>query len=658
MGTAARFRPAALAAIALLALAAPALGRSLHWRELDVEARVEADGTLRVVERHTMVFDGDRNGGERSFRLGPGQGIELLEVTRVDPETERRRRVRPGDLGRVDDYAWADATTLRWRSRAPSDPPFEDEAITYVLEYRLRGVLRPLGDDLYLLDHDFAFPDRAGTIERFRLDLALDPAFEPAGKLPTGLELTGLVPGEGVVRTVRLRYLADGRPAAALPGPMPLALRLAVFLAALAAMVWMAAELRRRESALGRGWGRLAWPAGLGRAWIEEHLLPLRPEVAGAFWDRGVGRPEVAALLARLVAEGKLESEVEQKPGLLATSRELRLRLVADRDDFTGYERALLDKLFFGGRSEVTTADLQERYKATGFDPVGTVRPGLERHLRESVPASRSRMQKPGRWPAGILALATLILLGLESLARPGSAVGVLVVLAVLWPLPYLIALGIAASARRGVERLRAGAVAAAVPVALTFAGGLLYALAPELLPRFALLVPPGFFGLLALGLAPVAAWRSVTHAVMTREGKKAIAARAELLHARRYLEAELGKERPDLDDAWFPYLLALGLSGAVDRWSSAFGGTAARGTGVAAATAAAAAGSSGGRSSGGGWTGGGGGFGGAGASGGWAVAAAGLASGVARPSSGGSGGGGGGGGGGGSSGGGGGGGW
>ncbi|HEX6199961.1 MAG TPA: DUF2207 domain-containing protein, partial [Thermoanaerobaculia bacterium] len=359
MGPAARLRPAALAAVALLVLAAPAWGRSLHWRLLDVTARLEADGALRVAERHTMVFDGDWNGGERSFRLEPGQGIELLKVTRIDPETGQRRRVRPGDLGRVDEYAWTDATTLRWRSRAPSDPPFEDRAITYVLDYRLRGVLRPLGDDLYLLDHDFAFPDRVGTIERFRLDLSADPAFEPLAPLPTGLEVTGLVPGEGVVRTARLRYLGEGRPEAALPGPLPLALRLAVFLAALAAMAWMVAELRRRETALGRGWGRLPRPAGLGRAWIEERLLPLRPEAAGAFWDRGVGRPEVAALLARLVGEGKLESEVEEKPAVLGASRELRLRLVAGREDFTGYERALIDKLFYGGRSEVTTADLR-----------------------------------------------------------------------------------------------------------------------------------------------------------------------------------------------------------------------------------------------------------------------------------------------------------
>lgn len=654
--------PLLLTLFASLAVPSPAQGRSLHWRLLDAAAHLEADGALRVTERHTMVFDGAWNGGERIFRLEPGQEIELLEVSRIDPETGWRRRVLPGDLGRVDRYAWADGTSLRWRSRLPSDPPFEEEAITYVLDYRLMGALRPLGDDIYLLDHDFAFPDRAGVIERFRLELELDPAFEPLGPVPTDLEILGLVPGEGVVRTVRLRHAGEGRPEAALPPPPPLPFRLAAFLAAAAAMAWMLVRFRRRETALGRRWGRLPQTTGIDRAaldrtWIEETLLRLRPEVAGAFWDRSVGRAEVSALLARLVAEGKLESEVEEtRSGFLGTTQELRLRLRVPREDFSGYERALVDKLFFGGRDEVTTSDLETRYRSTGLDPAGVIRPGLERRLRETLPAARTSKRRPSRLPAAALTLATLLLLGLEGGFRRDASEGVLAALVALGPLPYLVALGLAWSARRRVERLGAGAVAFAVPVAVTFAGAALYAFMPELRPGLLPTLAPGVFGVLALALAPVAAWRSVTHVAMTREGAPAIAARQELLRARRHLQAELERERPDLDDDWFPYLLALGLAQAVDRWSRSFGGTTAAGATVAAAAAPSGSAASRG-SSVGGWTGGGGRFGGAGASATWAAAASGIASGVSSASSsGGSGGGGGGGGG--SSGGGGGGGW
>ena len=38
-------------------------------------------------------------------------------------------------------------------------------------------------DDGYRLDHDFAFPDRAGVIERFSLHLTLDPVWRPTSRI-------------------------------------------------------------------------------------------------------------------------------------------------------------------------------------------------------------------------------------------------------------------------------------------------------------------------------------------------------------------------------------------------------------------------------------------------------------------------------------------
>jgi len=63
-------------AFALLFVSGAALGeKDLHWRALNVSARLDADGRLHVAERHFMVFTGDWNGGERSFRLEPGQSL-------------------------------------------------------------------------------------------------------------------------------------------------------------------------------------------------------------------------------------------------------------------------------------------------------------------------------------------------------------------------------------------------------------------------------------------------------------------------------------------------------------------------------------------------------------------------------------------------------
>jgi hypothetical protein len=156
----------------LLALAAGAdaahAQRELHWREFAVTARLAADGTLEISERHVVVFTGDWNGGERAFRLARTHELRLDGVYRREPGGDWRRLER-GSLDRVDRWDWASRGVLRWRSRLPGDPPFAAAELEYRLDYRLRNVLLARGD-AWVLDHDFAFPERAGPIERFTLD--------------------------------------------------------------------------------------------------------------------------------------------------------------------------------------------------------------------------------------------------------------------------------------------------------------------------------------------------------------------------------------------------------------------------------------------------------------------------------------------------------
>src|SRR5687767_8898180 len=58
-------------------LASRADARELHWRELSVRARLDAEGQLHVSERQQMVFTGEWNGGERAFKVAKGQHFEL-----------------------------------------------------------------------------------------------------------------------------------------------------------------------------------------------------------------------------------------------------------------------------------------------------------------------------------------------------------------------------------------------------------------------------------------------------------------------------------------------------------------------------------------------------------------------------------------------------
>ena len=61
---------------------AQAAERELHWDALHVEAYLNANGVLEVIERHTMAFTGYWNGGERVFNIRPRQSLEFLSASR------------------------------------------------------------------------------------------------------------------------------------------------------------------------------------------------------------------------------------------------------------------------------------------------------------------------------------------------------------------------------------------------------------------------------------------------------------------------------------------------------------------------------------------------------------------------------------------------
>ncbi len=622
---------------ALLALflgASSALAqKSLHWRALDVKARLNADGSLHVVERHAMVFTGDWNGGERSFRLFPGQRLSFESMRRLDPATGAVRDLKSGSVDEVDRYAFTDATTLRWRSRLPSDPPFENTEIGYEISYTLSGVLLKQGET-YVLDHNFGLPSAEQTIEALSVDLELDPAWRAPAGFASHRSAGRLPPGGGFVVHAELTRPDGGSPSGVRTGTSR-STRLVLFGALLAAVLLLAFRFYARESSLGR-FGSSVPLKSIDEAWLQKKLFSLAPEEAGALWDDKVGAPEVAAVLAKLTAEKKLETT--------ASAKELTMSLKAPLTSFTGYEKELLEALFFDNRTKTSTAEIKAHYERKGFDPAATIRPGLLRKL-SAHPDFQDRSGRPVRWPTFLLFACGVALLVLEAArgqADPGSVLGLAISSGFWW------ALGLVGAwfYQRRMDRL--------APWALSFGFvPLLFLRGAWQSVNFGGLSPlPILVGLLLLRLAILS---NLFNVAKTREGPKKIARRKELVAARRFFERELAQPRPQLKDSWFPWVVAFGLGPAVDRWFRSFGG--------AASAAAVASGGSGSSSSGsgsfsgdaGGFTGGGGSFGGGGSSGAWAVAAGTLAAGVSMP---GSGGGGGGGGGGGSSGGGGGGGW
>lgn len=609
--------------------------RRLHWRALSVRAQLDASGALRLEERHAMVFTGDWNGGERVFRRSFGQEFRLESLSRIDPSSGAEIPLMPGDLSAVDQYRWADSNTLRWRSRLPGSAPFDGTEIVYVIRYTLSNILAP-EDGGYLLDHDFAFPQRAGVIESFVLALDLDPVWEPLQPFDTAVSAGPLPPGHGYVVTLPLRYQGAGVPAAVHRGAASVFrwVLLAVFAGALAFLLRC---FRRREAALGR-FVPLVSPQSIDESWLQANILNYPPELAGALWDESVGAPEVAAVLARLVAEGKLASEVRKDV--------LHLKLL-DREGLSGYERDLVDALFVGGGLETDTERVRKHYRKTGFDPSAKIRGPLEARVSEVLgpPAIGA---KPSWKAAFILAAAGVALLAIGAL---GSEVDLVIgiVSAVLVLALYVPAKIMSLFWRKRVVKHLKHFIFMIIPPAL-----------PVVLLAFMLLSGlPAAGAWTAAGavLLCLAAFTSVLNGAKSRQTPAQIEFRKRLAAAREYFRTELARPSPALQDSWYPYLLAFGLGKNVDRWFAAYaapsapskvwtgdhrpsGGAIGRGAGKPS------------------WTGGGGAFGGAGASGSWAAVAGSLAAGVAAPSSSSHGGSGGGGGGGGRSGGGGGGGW
>ena len=118
-----------------------------------------------------------------------------------------------------------------------------------------------------------------------------------------------------------------------------------------------------------------------------------------------------------------------------------------------------------------------------------------------------------------------------------------------------------------------------------------------------------------------LALFGAMLYSARVRLSAPAMEQRWRMACARAWFRVELAKPMPVLEDVWYPYLVALELGGAMDRWFQAFGGAA---TGQANSfEVGSESRSSFGSST---WSGGGGNFGGAGATGTWVASVAGMA--------------------------------
>ena len=395
--------------MALLPGPAAAQTRALHWQSLEVIAHLDAEGALHVRETQAMVFNGNWNGGERRFDMRPGQKLQFEQLIERNAAGRKVRTLRRGDLKQVGEYRWFDDDVLRWRSRLPSDPQFRDALRIYELDYVISGVLLRQGQQ-YVLNHDFAFPDRNGIIEHFRGELTLDPAWHARAAFEPAFELNDVRPGRGVVRRVVLDYAGGGKPQAqrvAIKAPAWIVDLVSIVLAALA--IGAAVIVIRRERERCR-FEPIESPEAIDAVWLAEHVLRYRPEIVGAAWDGEVSTHEVMAVLARLALAGQITSEVKNAGWWIFKGDVLHMRLHVDAKTLPLPERKLIQKLFFDGDT-TDTQRIRRHYRRRGFDAVGTIR-WIVRSKAESI-VGRDERLPAWRWKV----TASLIGVGVLTIA-------------------------------------------------------------------------------------------------------------------------------------------------------------------------------------------------------------------------------------------------
>ena len=146
--------------------------KSLDWNSIQVDAILKNNGNLLVSETQTILFNGDWNGAYRQFELGLGQKIHFqsIEILREDDKWET---LSNNSVDNIDSYLWYPIESMvKWRSRNPFDPVFDQKVITYRLNYEYEYILNSLSNSEFQLDHDFGFADRIGSIKSFSVNLS------------------------------------------------------------------------------------------------------------------------------------------------------------------------------------------------------------------------------------------------------------------------------------------------------------------------------------------------------------------------------------------------------------------------------------------------------------------------------------------------------
>jgi hypothetical protein len=553
-------------------MAGSAMAKSIRWPFITVQAQIDADGTLHAVEKQTIVFDGNWSGGRRQFTVAPNQRFSVDGVTKYDDGA--LTQLTRGNLNVIDHYDLLPGNELRWRIRADGASPLRHRELEYRISYTLSNVLEQDPDGTWALTHDFSFANRPVSIDFFEVKVVFDPIWR-ATKPFLIEQRRNLRPGQTVIVEETLRRAKPvaavatataASPAAGATTPsIPIephittAAAWTIFRLFAVAVVFLTTVFFYRERRDGR-FVRFA-PETIDREWLKANLLALRPELAGAIWDRSIGASEVAATLARLTAEKKISTTIETSAAW-GNPRVMHMKLENPYEELRPWEQELVKGLFLG-KTETDTAAIREYYRKSGFNP----RPIVERALRpelEALPGWSERRLRSRWWWSWTLLIGGVLLMTTGDSKMPGDlagSCGTVLISVVSCLLAGLLA-------RTTVHRTEGLGWRFALMITFLLPAG------ATVLFLSGTALQSGIHPLVLLGAATfeTGIWKIVLDIATSSETSDMLRLRGNLRAARNYFAAQLSSRQPDLNDEWYPYVVAFGLDQQADAWFRAFG--------------------------------------------------------------------------------------
>lgn len=393
----------------LLGAGVPRAAADVVWTRIDLDAKLDNDGRLRVVETHTMQVDKGGFALFREFGLGADQSIRFTALTRVDSDGSEHplQDAEVGeDPGRYRYYdrghayyripGMKDGGGLRFRFEyelvnavAPSwgigaDPGPLPEEPRFMNPWRRLDTLLadwreawPDPPRRFRLDHDVLFPSRDGPgYQVRRVDYRLEYASAWRRVHPEA-ELATVKDDDDYRVRVLFEYLAPGAPPAASTRQAAMRWASVAALPAVGALLWLI--LLGVESFALRG------GAPVDRAFVAEHLLPLAPEQVARWTDQPPTPVGAETVLSRLAAERKIAVAIDPRVDE-DTPPVVRLRRLASPASLPEFEREVLKPLFPEG-AETTSSRLEQIYGKEGLDPDRPVTSGLSAAAPPGRPA-------------------------------------------------------------------------------------------------------------------------------------------------------------------------------------------------------------------------------------------------------------------------------